>query len=520
MDEKISDALRRDMTDKQIDIDLTVRILENYNAGRYDHVKPVEVESIPKIDGATIVDRSRIGMSAPRKAVNSRLDELGIDPSAVLPPGSGETVTFGERELERIGIALLPLLSYGILNGGSATSYADRTKNRGFNSSLFGLLEPHFDRMAALCVGRAKGITPAFIQPDGTPGPSFIELKMRALLVQALQHRKMFPKSDISLTPGLPIFQMTSNSNNAEIARTYDEYRKSPMLEPLIAATGFDPTRALTGIQPLLAAFTHSSQGRPKRVFDQANGRKDSALPLPGGHGQNFAVLRTIYNDLRRAGKRYVYIGNVDNLGFTPDPAALAYLALSGRQAAFDFAFRTPVDVKGGILVKDRNGGLTCADIGPAISTEEMLRAEAAGSGILFNCATGLFDLDYLVRRLDDIIENLPMRFSDQDKDAGRYSQAEQVTWEIIGMLDDFVVFGVDKWRRFLAAKLLMETLMTSGVRLDDPSYPTSENPSQDIRGTARLLHEGLTRQLSTVYGMEQTPGKWIPLGVERIETT
>ena len=35
--------------------------------------------------------------------------------------------------------------------------------------------------------------------------------------------------------------------------------------------------------------------------------------------------------------------------------------------------------------------------------------------------------------------QNLPVRFSDQDKDAGRYSQAEQVTWEIIGMLEDFI---------------------------------------------------------------------------------
>ena len=29
------------------------------------------------------------------------------------------------------------------------------------------------------------------------------------------------------------------------------------------------------------------------------------------------------------------------------------------------------------------------------------------------------------------------MRFSDQNKDAGHYSQAEQVTWEVIALMED-----------------------------------------------------------------------------------
>ena len=160
---------------------------------------------------------------------------------------------------------------------------------------------------------------------------------------------------------------------------------------------------------------------------------------------------------------------------------------------------------------------MNAADLGVAVGKDEVAEAERRGKKILFNCATGLFNLEYLVGAIDHIIENLPVRLSDQDKDAGKYSQAEQVTWEIIGMLDDFVVFGVDKYERFLAAKVLLETLMTSGVKLDDPAYPTDEDPVADLHGTARELHAGLERKLSTVYGMKREGKRWVPKPVDEL---
>jgi UDP-N-acetylglucosamine pyrophosphorylase len=341
---------------------------------------------------------------------------------------------------------------------------------------------------------------------------------MRSLLILALQY-ELRAGDDASKRPdpAAPLFQMTSVYNTEEIARTYDEYRDSPMLADLIDATGIDVTRAETGVQPLLAAYTHSEEGRPKRVFTRAFGREGETLPIPGGHGQNFQVLRDIYRGLYENGKYFAYIGNVDNLGFTVDPASVAYLALSGKEAAFDFSFRTSVDVKGGILVVDQNDRMNAADLGVAVGKDEVAEAESKGKRILFNCATGLFNLEYLAGAIDHIIENLPVRFSDQDKDAGKYSQAEQVTWEIIGMLDDFVVFGVDKYERFLAAKVLLETLMTSGIKLDDPAYPTDEDPTADLRGTAQKLHAGLERKLSTVYGMTRVGDRWVPKSADEL---
>ena len=518
-----------DMKRKNIDVGLSRSVLEAYNRGAFDHIRPVAVREMPDVDGSTVLDftegptfraaagavRDRLATLLPGALV-SRADELATRTE-------GDDLVFDEPALRRLGLLLFPRVSYGLLNGGSATSYADTSKNSAFSDKLYALLEDTFERLARESRGRAKGVTPAFVQPDGSFGPSFLELKMRNLLVLAVESRRLLetlaPGSSAALPPPLlPFFQMTSLQTDAELAECYAEYRTSPLLDDLIALTDLDPTDARGATQPLISAYTHSEEGHPKRVFSRAWGRENETLPLPGGHGQCFAVLADTYRRLADEGKRFVYLSNVDNLGAVPDPVEVAYLALTGKQAGFDFTYKTPVDVKGGVLVRDQEGHLNCADIGPAVSDEDVAAAQSAGKPVLFNAATGLFNLEYLVPNLDRIVKELPTRFSDQDKDAGRYSQAEQVTWEVIGMLDDFLIFCVSKWDRFLAAKLLSETLMTSGIRLDDERYPTSDDPAKDLRSTARKLHDGLVRKLESAYAMRREGDRWMPVAAAELE--
>ena len=514
---------RQNMESKNIDVDVSLDILARFNRGDFDHFEPIRVDDIPSVDGTTIVDFTvDPSLKIPIAAAKSRLAE--VVPDALLDglgrglgTVTGETIVFSRTDLETIGLLLMPRVAYGVLNGGSATSYADSKQNASFSAQLVALLRDEFGLMAEISRGHAKGLTPAFVQPDGSLGPSFLQLKMRGLLTIALRSRaaieKLCPGKTGELPdPLLPFFEMTSIHTNEELRTSYMEYRSDASLADLIAITGLDPTDPIGAVQPLIAAYTHSDDGRPKHIFARAYGREHETVPLPGGHGQNFSVLADTYRSLRSQGKRFVYLGNVDNLGYLPDPVEVAYLALSGKQAGFDFAFKTPVDVKGGILVRNQHGHLSCADIGPAISREDVDAAESAGKPILFNAATGLFDLDFLVPNLARIASDLPTRFTDQSKDAGDYSQAEQVTWEVIGMLDDFLVFSVSKWERLLAAKLLTETLMTSGTCLDDPSYPSSDDPASDLRGTATKLHEGLVGKLQRDYAMELSGGRWGPI--------
>lgn len=525
----ISPDVRENMESKNIDVELSLSILAAFNRGEFDHFEPITVGEMPNVDGSTVIDfTGEPSIALPAAAARERLADMLPESIAerlgeLATESKGDDLVFERPALEELGLLLMPRVAYGVLNGGSATSYADTTKNSSFSSELFELLGDTFERMAELSRGRAKGLTPAFVQPDGSFGPSFLQLKMRNLLVTALRSQAALdawaPGSAGTLPmPLLPFFQMTSIHTDDELAASYTDYRSEQPLADLIGLTGLDPTDAESAVQPLISAYTHSEEGRPKRVFTKAWGRENETLPLPGGHGQNFSVLRDVYRRLYDGGKRFVYLGNVDNLGFLPDPVEVAYLALSGKQAGFDFAYKTPVDVKGGILVRDQAGHLNCADIGPAVSKEDVAKAEEAGKPILFNAATGLFSLDFLVPNMDRIVKELPTRFTDQDKDAGRYSQAEQVTWEVIGMLDDFLVFSVSKWDRLLAAKLLSETLMTSGIALDDPAYPTSDDPANDLRSTAEKLHEGLVSKLENEYGMRRENGRWEPVPAAEIK--
>jgi len=504
--ERLSKALIADMRSKGIDIDLSLSILDDWNSGFYDKVRPVKAKTVPSVDGRRVIDTDALTeLRLPLSRALAVLDPLGIP----LPreAGNGAEIIFDRLSLEEIGLRLLSFAAWGVLNGGSATSYADRKKNRAYGDEVFALLEEGFERLEPLCRDRPKGLAPAFLNPDGSPGPSFLILKMRARLLLARRYRNQFGDAGRAF---LPLFQMSSSGNDAELASAYRSMAGDSLLAKLAKGLGgVEASGALswaTGIQPLIAAFTHSSEGRTKRIFDRAWGRPDTSLALPGGHGQSFRVLAKVFRELEASGVRWAWLGNVDNMGFVPDPVRFAVFALSGEPAAFEFAYRTPLDVKGGILVEMENGGRTIADIGPAISFEEVARLEAEGSSILFNCATGLFDLKWLVPRLDEIGRALPVRFTDQDKDAGRYSQAEQVTWEIASLLPSFLAFAVRKEDRFIAAKLLAETLLASGVGAGDPKIPP------ELASAATTLHRGLTARLEGEYGLRLRSGRWTAL--------
>ncbi len=489
-----------------------LRFLDDFNAGKFGSSAPAGPYVIPAMPDPAIVDRcvpATLTMSL--ADARERFDELGL---ALSPESIGATeaaaggeVILDEAALRAVGIRLYPKTAFGVLNGGAATSYADVKKNRSLAGEHFESYRSRFESLAGSCGGLPKGVTPAFINPDGTGGDSFLLLKLRMLLLHRLAWGELTGGDP---STALPAFQMTSVHTDAAIASALDEYSDHPWIAPLARRAGMDGSAMLTGCQSMMAAITHSSEGMPRRLFDRAWGRENAGLAMPGGHGQNFEVLAPIYRGLLARGVRYAWLGNIDNMGFTVDPVSLALFALSGRSAAFEESFRTPMDVKGGILVRDSAGRFTCADIGPAISADEMFAFERAGNRVLFNCGVGLFDLERLVPLLDELPYRLPLRVTDQDKDAGLYAQAEQITWEVIGLLDDPLFFAVDKKRRFLAAKMLMETLMTSLP----PGAPGGSAPADadaDIGAVSADLHAGLVSLLEGEYALRRVGARWCP---------
>ncbi len=497
----IHPALAEQLSAAGVNIEKLLSFMEDLNSGKFSDAPATAVASVPGIDHPSIIDRrDRKTYRFPGVTARERFESLRLPFSCEsVSRVEGAELEFTVEQLEKIGIYLYPKTAYGLLNGGSASSYADTKKNRTLDPAAFQRHEAFFKELSGLCAGRPKGVTPAYINPDGSPGYSFLLMKLRMILLHRQRYQRLTDKASDQL---LPVFQMTSVHTDPAIQEALEQYRGSAELKDLSDSLGGTPVEVLTGIQTMLAAITHSSEGNPRRIFDRAYGNQHTGIAMPGGHGQNFEVLAPIYRQLYQQGIRYIWIGNIDNMGYTVDPVSLAIFALTGAEAAFEESFRTPIDVKGGILVQDQNGHLNCADIGPVISTEEMLAFEKQGKPVLFNCGIGLFDLEKLITRLNEIPWKLPLRVTDQDKDAGRYAQAEQITWEVIGLLDTPVFFAVNKSRRFIAAKMLLENLMTSLV---------DEKAADAASLVTRELHSGLEDLLRSEYGMILDGRKWKP---------
>ena len=180
-------------------------------------------------------------------------------------------------------------MGYGVLNGGSASSYFDYKKNVALSPELYEICADqklHF--LAEFGRNKRKLWFPGNNNEDGTPGATFIELKCAPFY---------WKFSATNYIPGvkeqriLPLFQMASIYNYQELEKAYESFRDSPYLQDLMAETGVEINKeVLTGVQPMLAAYTHSSLGRPKEVFTTAIGKPNNPLPMPGGHGQNFQI--------------------------------------------------------------------------------------------------------------------------------------------------------------------------------------------------------------------------------------
>ncbi len=446
-------------------------------------------------------------LKLPRTLAKQRFKELDIPWDEEIEE-RGKEYIFSEQVLYRVGVQLYPRVAFGVLNGGSATSYFDENKNTELSDRAFGLLRPLIEKLAKQWGNAPKGLTPAYIGLDETEGPSFLLLKMRALLLRALEYQRLSGKTKSGL---FPFFQMTSAATDAPLAAAYKAYRNDALLAPLIDMANSDPTSALSAVQPLLAALSPASAGLPRSVFDRAGGVPHTGIALPGGHGENFRVLAPIYRHLRDQGIRWAYLGNVDNSAYTVNPAAVAFTALNGAQASFEFSVRTALDIKGGVLAlkapPELNSGqppraagrLMVAEIGQTISRVDLDAEENAGKRALFNCATGLFDLDYLVPNLERIADSLPIRVSEQDKKLGHYAQAEQNTWEILGLLDKPLVFAVTKAERFIAAKTIMETLLASPI---GAILEKDETISEALKNVSAALRPALSAIIKREYGL------------------
>ncbi|MBO6006737.1 MAG: UTP--glucose-1-phosphate uridylyltransferase, partial [Aeriscardovia sp.] len=128
----------------------------------------------------------------------------------------------------------------------------------------------------------------------------------------------------------------------------------------------------------------------PKILADgsPASWPKDPSLEwCPMGHGDIFNVLYTsgLLDLLLDKGIKYLFISNCDNLGARPSTKIASYFASLPASFMMEVARRTPSDVKGGQIVRDKFSGRLVLREMSQVSPEDMKFATDISRHMYFN---------------------------------------------------------------------------------------------------------------------------------------
>ncbi|HVP30724.1 MAG TPA: UTP--glucose-1-phosphate uridylyltransferase [Myxococcota bacterium] len=124
----------------------------------------------------------------------------------------------------------------------------------------------------------------------------------------------------------------------------------------------------------------------------------------PPGHGDLYLALATsgVLERLRRAGYRYAFVSNADNLGATLDLALLGWFASEGAPFAMEVADRTAADRKGGHLARRRGGGPLVLRESAQCPPADSAAFQDIARHRFFNTNNLWLDLDALARLLQE----------------------------------------------------------------------------------------------------------------------
>ncbi len=202
----------------------------------------------------------------------------------------------------------------------------------------------------------------------------------------------------------------------------------------------------------------------------------------PPGHGNLYLALACsgTLEQLLAQGVRWVFVSNADNLGASPDPGILAFLARSGTQFAMEVTPRTAADVKGGTLVRYR-GQLRLLEIAQVPTGREAEFQEIARFPA-FNTNNLWLDLRALQERMAAGPLRLPLIVNRKSVAGVDVVQLETAMGAGIGLFDRAAGILVPR-RRFAPVKTTDDLLVRrSDAYLEGEPSPLVPNPARDER--------------------------------------
>ena len=137
----------------------------------------------------------------------------------------------------------------------------------------------------------------------------------------------------------------------------------------------------------------------------------------PPGHGDLYTALVTSgsLEAMLRAGLRYAFVSNSDNLGAALDLGLLGWFAESGAPFAMEVKRRSEADKKGGHLARTKGGHLVLRETAQC-PDDELASFQDIGLYKFFNTNNLWIDLRALERALDENGGVLPLPFIRNEK--------------------------------------------------------------------------------------------------------
>ncbi|MHB8765807.1 MAG: UTP--glucose-1-phosphate uridylyltransferase [Deferrisomatales bacterium] len=210
--------------------------------------------------------------------------------------------------------------------------------------------------------------------------------------------------------------------------------------------------------------------------------REDDGLPFgdpeerdawaPPGHGNLYLALATsgVLDVLLKRGVRWAFVSNADNLGASPHPGILGYLAEQGLEFAMEVTPKSAADIKGGTLVR-RRGRLELLEIAQ-VPDGHLADFQNTAAFPAFNTNNLWIDLAALGRRLAREPLDLPLIVNRKVAGGTRVVQLETAMGAAIGAFSRGVGLLVPR-QRFAPVKTTDDLL----VRRSDAFVPGEESP-------------------------------------------
>ncbi len=169
----------------------------------------------------------------------------------------------------------------------------------------------------------------------------------------------------------------------------------------------------------------------------------------PPGHGDLYSCLLDggLKDLLLAAGKRYLFVSNIDNLGASVDPRPLTYLVERNAPFLMETTRRLPQDRKGGHLARSAQGGLLLREVAqcPEADLEAFQDVDRHRYFNTNNLWLDLEALDESWTELPLIVNRKPVR--PEQPGSRRVVQLESAMGAVLGQLEGGLAVEVPRTR-------------------------------------------------------------------------